>query len=535
MPPAMPDQSNLLARLALNSLYPQLLILLVSIGLFCSILLRFFKSLKVPGPGLYAFTSWRLAYEDWKGTRTRTIHQLHQRYGSVVRIGPNEISFNSLSALKTIYGAGSGFERTSFYRMFDVYGKQNLFTFASPKEHGSRKKLLNHAYSKSAILKNSAGTIEEKACQYMVMLERERVQASEIFTSLHYYSLDNITDFLYGKSGATSALSGSVTDRKLLNDVLDPARRKLSWFATHFPRYIKWVMTRTGMAERLVTFLGMLPQKKPTVYTGIRKHALKAWEVFLGSTIDRKSASRSATIIGRLWEYHISQRDDGLGDMEIASEAADHLLAGVDTTADTLMFLIWALSLPENAAFQEKLIEEVSKMPATDLDSRGIPTVDASGKLPYLDVIIKETLRLYAPLPASEPRSLPVNCVIDGYQISANTVVSMSPYSLHRNAEVFPNPLVFNPDRWLGDPTEMTEMKKWFWAFSSGGRMCIGLHLAMAEMTTLTAAVYRTYRTRVKEGTEGTSPGITSRFEIFYDESKPYMKEHECYIDFEKL
>lgn len=48
--------------------------------------------------------------------------------------------------------------------------------------------------------------------------------------------------------------------------------------------------------------------------------------------------------------------------------------------------------------------------------------------------------------------------------------------------------------------------------------------LAMAEMTTLTAAVYRTYRTRVKEGTEDTSPGITSRFEIFYDESKLYMK-----------
>ncbi|KAH8648326.1 putative benzoate 4-monooxygenase cytochrome P450 [Tricladium varicosporioides] len=528
----MPDQANLLARLALNI---QVIIFLLSIGIFCSILLSLFRALRIPGPKFYALTGWGLAYEDWKGTRTRTIHQLHQRYGPVVRVGPNEISFNSLLALKAIYGAGSGFERTSFYRMFDVYGKQNLFTFASPKEHGSRKKLLNHAYSKSAILSTSASAIEEKVWEYMVMLEKEKERASEIFTSLHYYSLDNITAFLYGKSGATSALTGSVADRKLLNDVLDPARRKLSWFAIHFPRYIRWVMTRTGLVEKLVTSLGMLPQKKPTVYTGIRKHALQAWEVFLRATVDEKSAWRSTTIIGRLWESHISQKKDGLGDMEIASETADHLLAGVDTTADTLMFLIWALSLPENAAFQEKLIEEVSKMPAAALDSRGIPTVNATGKLPYLDCIIKETLRLYAPLPASEPRSFPVNCIIDGYNIPANTVVSMSPYTLHRNAEVFSAPLNFNPDRWLEDSRELLEMKKWFWAFSSGGRMCIGLHLAMAEMTTLTAAIYKSYRTKVREGTEDTSPGITSRFEIFHDESKPLMKEHECYIDFEKL
>jgi hypothetical protein len=46
----------------------------------------------------------------------------------------------------------------------------------------------------------------------------------------------------------------------------------------------------------------------------------------------------------------------------------------------------------------------------------------------------------------------------------------------------------------------------------------------MAEMTTLTATIYRKYTTSVKEGMETTSPGITSRFEVFYDESLPYME-----------
>ena len=46
----------------------------------------------------------------------------------------------------------------------------------------------------------------------------------------------------------------------------------------------------------------------------------------------------------------------------------------------------------------------------------------------------------------------------------------------------------------------------------------------MAEMTTLIATIYRTYRTGVRGGTENTSPGITSRFEVFYDEKMPKMK-----------
>ncbi|KAE9365660.1 putative benzoate 4-monooxygenase cytochrome P450 [Stipitochalara longipes BDJ] len=489
----------------------------------------------IPGPPLYTLTKWRLAFDDYAGTRTRKIHALHQTYGQVVRIGPNEVSFSSLSALKTIYGAGSGFERTSFYRMFDVYGEQNLFTFASVKAHSERKKLLAHSYSKSSILKFSTQAVSEKVWEFMELLEREPEVGNEIFGSLHYYALDNITDFLYGKFGKTEALRSKV-DRSMINDILDPKRRKLAWSACHLPRYTRFLMTRQGFSERVIFALGLLPQAKPTVYTGIRSHALKAWECFKASSDGKIKTLGGNSILDKLWESHICRKEsqeEGLTDMEIASEAADHLLAGVDTTSDTLMFLIWALSLPENSQYQEKLVKEVREISASDLDDRGIPTGEIIGKLDYLDAVLKETLRLYAPLPASEPRSLPVESLIDGIKIPANTLVSMSPYTLHRNPDVFLNPLVFNPERWFGDPKEVAEMKKWFWAFSSGGRMCIGIHLAMAEMTTLTAAIYRKYSTKVKKGTEDISPGITSRFEIFYDETKPIMKEHECWIDFQ--
>ncbi|PMD19975.1 putative cytochrome P450 [Hyaloscypha hepaticicola] len=437
----------------------------------------------IPSPPLYALTKWRLAFSDYSGTRTRTIHALHTKYSPIIRIGPREISFSRLSALRTIYGAGSGFERTSFYRMFDVYGTQNLFTFASVAAHSQRKKLLTYPYSKSVILKEGAArAVEMKVWEFMRLLEREPEVGREIFRSLHYYALDSITEFLYGEFGRTKALGekgDSDRDRRMISDILDPKRRKLAWFACHLPRYTGFLMSRTGITEKVVEALGLLPQTKPTVYTGIRKHALEAWGAFKAAPKVEKEDKGATNIIGRLWESHMSNKkrvEGGLSDLEIASEAADHLLAGVDTTSDTLMFLIWALSLPENSEYQEKLIEEVNaKLLASDLDSRGIPTAEATGKLEYLDAVLKETLRLYAPLPASEPRCLPTDCVIDGVRVPAGTVVSMSPYTLHRNPDVFLDPLLFNPERWLGDLEDVAEMKKWFWAFSSGGRMCIGI------------------------------------------------------------
>jgi cytochrome P450 len=451
------------------------LLLILSLLTFYLIISSYLRLFHFPGPRVYSFTKWRLAYDDYTGRRTRKIHALHQQYGQAVRIGPNELSFNSLSALKSIYGAGSGFERTTFYRMFDVYGHQNLFTFASVKEHAARKKLLNHAYSKSSILKYSSDAVEEKVRQFMQLLEREPAVSSEIFSSLHYYSLDNITHFLYGEYGATKSMEGRDEDRTMLNDVLDPKRRKLAWFACHFPKYTKWLMTRTGIVEKVVSNLGLLPQNKPTVYTGIRNHALKSFHSLPATARNKKSTKQQDTIIERLWESHESAKQNGLKDLEIASEAADHLLAGVDTTADTLMFLIWALSLPSNRVFQKKLVAEVLTMPSSSLNVRGIPVAEATGRLPYLDAVIKETLRLYAPLPASEPRLLRQDTIIDGYKVPKRTVVSMSPYTLHRNAEVFQDPLVFNPERWLGNEEQVKEMNRWFWAFSSGGRMCIGL------------------------------------------------------------
>lgn len=425
---------------------------------------------RLPGPKCFALTSLRLMYEDYRGSRTRTINALHQKYGAVVRVGPKEVSFNSISALRSIYGAGSGFERTSFYRMFEVYGRKNMFSLPTVKAHGERKKMFAHLYAKSSIMnEENSALIENKANLYMDLLQREG-PTSDIFSSLHYFSLDTITEFLYGRVGKTFCLEGQSQDRALIGDIADHDRRKLAWFSVHFPAFTQWLYSRTGFVGAICRRL--YPMQKPTTYTGIRNHALLACKKFASTTFWQDERS---SLISNLWRHHVTQKSDGVDDFDIASECADHLLAGVDTTSDTMMFLIWLLSRPEHRHFQETLIKEVRSIPQDCINANGIPSVKKTDKLLYVDAVIKETLRLFAPLPGSEPRILPVASTIDGYVIPPQTVVSISPYTLHRNPEIFPDPLRFNPDRWLDDSQDLSQMKRWFWAFSSGGRMCIGM------------------------------------------------------------
>ncbi|KHN98445.1 Cytochrome P450 [Metarhizium album ARSEF 1941] len=537
---------------------------LAAILLFEYLLLRpLFSSplSRVPGPKLYALTRWRLAYEDWKGTRTRTIHLLHQKYGPVVRVGPDELSFSSSTALRTIYGAGSQFGRTCFYRMFDVYGQQNLFSFHSTREHGDRKRLLSHMYSKSAVLKESTSCmLEEKAGEYLKLIESEPHGISNVFTSLHYYSLDVITTFIYGSYGGTSALKGSKPHQALISDIVHPSRRRLSWFWVHLPAFTKWLYSRQALLGRLVR--PVLPMQRPTTYTGIRNFALDSVNRFLhhhrggkecrdadgrstapdnrsmhiaGGLLTRGVPTGAVSTLSQLWKHHESQRADGLTDLQMASECADHFLAGIDTTSDTLMFLIWVLSLPVNLGYQERLRDEVLSIADESLNKHGTPRAEAGDRCVFLNAVTKEALRLYAPLPSSEPRSVDAESVIDGYVVPAHTVVSMSPWTLHRNSEVFKDPLTFNPERWLGP--DAAELNRWFWAFSSGGRMCIGMQTSIAL------------------GFEDISPGITARVETFWDDrfsrvlvgvSLPLWKkqrlakvtmlqENTCLIKFDKL
>lgn len=74
---------------------------------------------KVPGPWYTRYTSLWIKYQEFTANRRESIHDLHEKYGPVVRLGPNEVSFTSLDAIKEIYSSGgSGYDKTEFYTLF---------------------------------------------------------------------------------------------------------------------------------------------------------------------------------------------------------------------------------------------------------------------------------------------------------------------------------------------------------------------------------------------------------------------------------
>lgn len=80
---------------------------------------------KLPGPQISKFSSLWLKYKEMTAQRTTYIHRLHEKYGPVVRIAPNEVAFTSWAAIKEIYcSGGSGFDKTEFYDLFKIYNKR---------------------------------------------------------------------------------------------------------------------------------------------------------------------------------------------------------------------------------------------------------------------------------------------------------------------------------------------------------------------------------------------------------------------------
>lgn len=166
------------------------------------------------------------------------------------------------------------------------------------------------------------------------------------------------------------------------------------------------------------------------------------------------------TLLHRLRE----KLDDQFDNADIVAECLDHMVAGIDTTGDSLCFLMWELSQPESLQFQEDLRKEILDNPDVACD-----------KLPFLNAVVQEGLRCFPAIPMSLPRVVPAGGkVIDDIFVPQGTIVSSQAHSVHRhNSNVFPDPDKFNPYRWMSADGD-AERKRHFFAFSHGGRGCIG-------------------------------------------------------------
>ncbi|KAJ3525891.1 hypothetical protein NM208_g11442 [Fusarium decemcellulare] len=417
----------------------------------------------LPGPKLGLLTSWQLKYHELHGNRTRYVHQMHQKYGNVVRVAPNEVVFSSLEAMKEIYlSKGSGFDKTSFYDLFSQFGLKTMFSTLAKGPHSKRRRVIADRYANTNIVRDkSLHGIEERSKNFIKRCTEAPRQELDVYIFLHCYAFDCVTHHLFHPYGSNSILKQS--DEEVMREAVFDSSLVRRLFNYYNPT--------------LASLLGKLG------FFGKSRDIPRSRNLILNGAAGAEVAE--FTLVSRM-------RDEkfGLGHLDIASECMDHMLAGIETTGGALCFLMWQISQPGYEAIQERLRDEFKA-------NEGMPFE----QLPYLEAIVKEGLRVFPSIPMSLPRCVPPEgAEVDGHWLPGGTIVSCQPYSMHRMDEtVFPEPDAFKPERWLEEKGS-AERNRLFFAFSNGGRACIGRHLAIAEMKTLLRDIYSELKTTPAEG-----------------------------------
>ena len=144
------------------------------------------------------------------------------------------------------------------------------------------------------------------------------------------------------------------------------------------------------------------------------------------SMIDKNQENPQQTLFTKFFKA------DELTLAEITPEAGGYIVAGSDTTAITLTYLVWAVC--HNPVIRDKLVAEVNTLPS------GF-NKDHVSELPFLNQVIHEALRLHSAVPSTLPRAVPMEgASLAGYKIPGGVTVSTQAYTLHRNVDVFPEP-----------------------------------------------------------------------------------------------
>ncbi|KAL2819847.1 cytochrome P450 [Aspergillus cavernicola] len=412
---------------------------------------------KLPGPWHTGFTSLALKYHEFTSNRRLFIHNLHKKYGVVVRIAPNEASFASLEAIREIYASGgSGYDKTELYDLFRQFGMKTMFSTLDKYTHSQRKRELADRYAMTNVLREEhVSAITDRARDFVSRCVASS-KSVDVYVWLHCYALDGVTNFMFSPGGLQSLNSDS--DFEIMEELTyhqSLQKNLLHYYLPNLAPYFPKNLTPRHAPKTNTYVLKMSAQQDPSQHTLVAK---------------------------------LTRKDSPLTHAQVAAECKDHMAAGIDTTGDGLCFLMYELSQTHHHLFQDKLYNELTTVSSeTPLD-----------RFPYLDAVVKEALRCAPPIPMSFPRFVPQGGrTIDGYYVPEKTIVSCQPYTVHRlDEDVFPEPDRFNPDRWL-EEKGAAERNRLFFAFSTGGRGCTGRNLAMVEMKVLLREVYSRFRTTV--------------------------------------
>jgi cytochrome P450 len=240
------------------------------------------------------------------------------------------------------------------------------------------------------------------------------------------------------------------------------------------------------------------------------KRALDALDTLIYSIIRERRATGlyGDDLLGMLLEA--TDESGQMSDRQVRDEALTILLAGHETTANALTFALWLTA--KHTAVQQRMREEVLRVCRDGSGNPRPPEAADFRALSYIERVFAESMRLYPPAWVVARTAIRDYTMANGQFIPKGAHLIASQLVVHHDPRWWPDPLRFDPDRFL-DEAKATRPKFAYFPFSGGARYCIGEGFAWMEGVLMLATVVQNWNLKLPDPTLAELP-ITPKFTI---------------------
>ncbi|KAF1975779.1 cytochrome P450 [Bimuria novae-zelandiae CBS 107.79] len=404
---------------------------LTSLQILCVSIYRvvFHPPARYPRPFVAKITDAYAGYHGWIGDVHLDAHQLHKKYGTFVRYGPNRLLVNSVNGLRDIYSHGKNVQKSTTY--LPMVPRKNTWSTLTTidKQHHRFKRGLLRSQLRNQQLEES----EPMMLQYIQKLctklsegstLQEASEPRDMAQWCEFFTVDVMGSFTFGEE--LGMLESS--ENHFVMDKLHKYSGMMG-VSLQIPSLAKLKL------ERILGFL--------TTWT----RPQRLWNAWTSAFAARVLNTEPGCAKG-IFPHIVAARDrrgNQLKIEELWAEGSFLLLAGFETSATTLAALFFYLA--HNPGAYARLEAEIR---STFSNPSEICTGSNLTSCVYLDACINETMRMSPATPGSPLREvLRGGLVVDGQFVPPGIDVGCCIYALHHHPEYFEDPDTFIPERWM--------------------------------------------------------------------------------------
>ncbi|KAI8635559.1 benzoate 4-monooxygenase cytochrome P450 [Xylariaceae sp. FL1651] len=421
---------------------------------------------RFPGPPLAACTSFYYMYYIWTGYFPQHCEKLFAKYGTtVLRVSPSQIIFNDAQAFKDLIGRADVYRGSFALKVIGFTGK-NVSSVRDPAEHRRKRRILAPGFSNTVLSEQEPSIVRPLVDK---LVERVR-ESPEGVVNLSSFFDCTTTDIIGTLSfGAHFGMLDQLEKHPFLHVL--PEVLRLSVVLQCIPEWfqiLSWI-NRCGPKWAI-------PKPLTGVVDFTSHHLAERKKRDAVETLEDKTGHKDIMSVIEVGneKYKGTPGYEPLNQYEMLGEATTLVAGGGDTVATALTMIMFHLG--QHADVMEKLSKEIRQTFET-FDS--INSHTAGQKIPYLDAVAKEAMRVTPVLPGAMWRRADHPLVVCGYPVPAGTDMGAMRSCIFQNPQYFHDPTTFKPQRWMEDMGDNLEV---FIPFGTGPRACIGRNIAWMEL-----------------------------------------------------